>query len=172
MDAVSGEVVALKKIRLEAEDEGVPSTAIREISLLKELRDENVVRCVLLYAPAHSSLTHPFFLPHFTHSVPHTTHTHTPHQPPRHRPLRHKTLPRIRIPRRRPKTIHGKRQQIRKPNLSRSRQGEQPLVLIDHTYTTYNTHDMCCAFHRERAGAMGSRDECGLELGFVRATSR
>jgi len=36
--------VALKKIRLEAEDEGVPSTAIREISLLKELKDENVVK--------------------------------------------------------------------------------------------------------------------------------
>ncbi|BFZ61300.1 Cyclin-dependent kinase catalytic subunit [Saitoella coloradoensis] len=36
-------VVALKKIRLEAEDEGVPSTAIREISLLKEMKDENVV---------------------------------------------------------------------------------------------------------------------------------
>lgn len=28
-------VVALKKIRLEGEDEGVPSTSIREISLLK-----------------------------------------------------------------------------------------------------------------------------------------
>lgn len=38
--------MALKKIRLEAEDEGVPSTAIREISLLKELRDENIVRYV------------------------------------------------------------------------------------------------------------------------------
>ena len=49
-DISSGEVVALKKIRLEAEDEGVPSTAIREISLLKELRDENVVKCVLLSA--------------------------------------------------------------------------------------------------------------------------
>ncbi|CDO57706.1 hypothetical protein DV495_004626 [Geotrichum candidum] len=36
-------VVALKKIRLEAEDEGVPSTAIREISLLKEMHDENVL---------------------------------------------------------------------------------------------------------------------------------
>ena len=35
----------MKKIRLEAEDEGVPSTAIREISLLKELRDENIVKC-------------------------------------------------------------------------------------------------------------------------------
>lgn len=36
-------IVALKKIRLEAEDEGVPSTAIREISLLKEMRDPYVV---------------------------------------------------------------------------------------------------------------------------------
>ncbi|EST07133.1 Protein kinase domain protein [Kalmanozyma brasiliensis GHG001] len=40
----NGRIVALKKIRLEAEDEGVPSTAIREISLLKELRDDNIVR--------------------------------------------------------------------------------------------------------------------------------
>ncbi|KJA15894.1 hypothetical protein HYPSUDRAFT_47949 [Hypholoma sublateritium FD-334 SS-4] len=43
-DNTTGEIVALKKIRLEAEDEGVPSTAIREISLLKELKDENIVR--------------------------------------------------------------------------------------------------------------------------------
>ncbi|KAK5005703.1 Cyclin-dependent kinase catalytic subunit, partial [Cryomyces antarcticus] len=35
-------IVALKKIRLEAEDEGVPSTAIREISLLKEMNDPNI----------------------------------------------------------------------------------------------------------------------------------
>lgn len=41
-----GRIVALKKIRLEAEDEGVPSTAIREISLLKELKNDNIVRCV------------------------------------------------------------------------------------------------------------------------------
>ena len=39
--------VALKKIKLEAEDEGVPSTAIREISLLKELKHVNVVRLVI-----------------------------------------------------------------------------------------------------------------------------
>ncbi|KAK6337213.1 Cyclin-dependent kinase catalytic subunit [Orbilia javanica] len=40
-----GRFVALKKIRLEQEDEGVPSTAIREISLLKELNtNENIVR--------------------------------------------------------------------------------------------------------------------------------
>ena len=43
-DINTNRVVALKKIRLEAEDEGVPSTAIREISLLKELKDDNVVR--------------------------------------------------------------------------------------------------------------------------------
>ncbi|XP_046392350.1 cyclin-dependent kinase 1-B [Ischnura elegans] len=40
---VSGHMVAMKKIRLENEDEGVPSTAIREISLLKELQHPNIV---------------------------------------------------------------------------------------------------------------------------------
>jgi cyclin-dependent kinase 1 len=33
----------MKKIRLESEDEGVPSTAIREVSLLKELKHPNIV---------------------------------------------------------------------------------------------------------------------------------
>ena len=41
---VTDEIVALKRIRLEQEEEGVPSTAIREISLLKELKHENIVR--------------------------------------------------------------------------------------------------------------------------------
>lgn len=40
----TGKVVAMKKIKVEAEDEGVPSTAIREISLLKELDHPNIVR--------------------------------------------------------------------------------------------------------------------------------
>lgn len=39
----TGIVTALKKIRLEQEDEGVPSTAIREISILKELNHPNIV---------------------------------------------------------------------------------------------------------------------------------
>ncbi|KAH8394162.1 hypothetical protein KR215_001272 [Drosophila sulfurigaster] len=40
---LTGQIVAMKKIRLEADDEGVPSTAIREISLLKELKHPNIV---------------------------------------------------------------------------------------------------------------------------------
>ena len=46
----SGDTIALKKIRLEQEDEGVPPTAIREISLLKELQHVNIVRCALAAA--------------------------------------------------------------------------------------------------------------------------
>ena len=47
-------IVALKKIRLEAEDEGVPSTAIREISLLKEMNDVNIVRLFnIVHADGH-----------------------------------------------------------------------------------------------------------------------
>ena len=42
-DLQSNELVALKKIRLKPEEEGIPSTAIREISLLKELYQLNIV---------------------------------------------------------------------------------------------------------------------------------
>ena len=45
-EKATDKIVALKKMRLDAEDEGVPSTAIREISLLKELRNNNIVRYV------------------------------------------------------------------------------------------------------------------------------
>lgn len=49
-----GRIVALKKIRLEAEDEGVPSTAIREISLLKEMNDPNIVKLFnIIHADGH-----------------------------------------------------------------------------------------------------------------------
>ncbi|KAJ9079085.1 cyclin-dependent kinase 5 [Entomophthora muscae] len=40
----TNEFVALKRIRLDNEEEGVPCTAIREISLLKELKHPNIVR--------------------------------------------------------------------------------------------------------------------------------
>ncbi|KAF6001627.1 Cell division control protein 2 A [Cyanidiococcus yangmingshanensis] len=43
-DRQTGQLVALKKIRLEQEEEGVPSTALREIAILRELNQQNVVR--------------------------------------------------------------------------------------------------------------------------------
>ena len=45
-DRATGAVVALKRIRLDTEEEGVPCTAIREISLLKELRHDNIVKLI------------------------------------------------------------------------------------------------------------------------------
>merc|ERR1712004_735323 len=39
----SGEIVALKRVRLDDDDEGVPSSALREICLLKELKHPNIV---------------------------------------------------------------------------------------------------------------------------------
>ncbi|XP_058794558.1 cyclin-dependent kinase 5 [Phymastichus coffea] len=45
------EIVALKRVRLDDDDEGVPSSALREICLLKELKHKNIVR---LYDVLHS----------------------------------------------------------------------------------------------------------------------
>lgn len=39
----SGEVVALKKMRLEEEEDGVPATALREIAILRELKHPNII---------------------------------------------------------------------------------------------------------------------------------
>uniref|UniRef100_A0A0N5AU07 Protein kinase domain-containing protein n=1 Tax=Syphacia muris TaxID=451379 RepID=A0A0N5AU07_9BILA len=39
----TGRLVAMKKMRLEEEDEGVPATALREIALLRQLRHPNIV---------------------------------------------------------------------------------------------------------------------------------
>jgi serine/threonine protein kinase len=43
MDKRTQEIVALKKIRLEQEQEGLPATAVREISILKDLKHPNVI---------------------------------------------------------------------------------------------------------------------------------
>lgn len=43
-DTETGRYVALKRIRLESETEGIPSTAIREVSLLKELKHHSIVQ--------------------------------------------------------------------------------------------------------------------------------
>lgn len=40
---MNNRTIALKKIRLENADEGIPSTAIREISLLQELCHPNII---------------------------------------------------------------------------------------------------------------------------------
>jgi serine/threonine protein kinase len=45
----TGELVAMKQMKLGGEEEGVPSTAIREIALLKELSHVNVVRLLDVY---------------------------------------------------------------------------------------------------------------------------
>eukprot|EP00048_Salpingoeca_helianthica_P010656 m.153189 g.153189 ORF g.153189 m.153189 type:complete len:299 (+) comp15119_c0_seq9:1617-2513(+) len=42
-DTNTDEICAMKKIKLDSEDEGIPATSIREISLLKELSHPNVV---------------------------------------------------------------------------------------------------------------------------------
>uniref|UniRef100_A0A0N5AYK7 Protein kinase domain-containing protein n=1 Tax=Syphacia muris TaxID=451379 RepID=A0A0N5AYK7_9BILA len=39
----NGQVVAVKKMRLESDQEGVPVTALREVALLRELRHPNIV---------------------------------------------------------------------------------------------------------------------------------
>jgi len=43
IDIETEEIVALKKMILEVENEGVPSTVIREISLLREIQSEHIV---------------------------------------------------------------------------------------------------------------------------------
>ena len=42
----TGQYVALKKIRLENEEEGIPSTAIREISILKQMNHMGIVKLI------------------------------------------------------------------------------------------------------------------------------
>lgn len=76
-DVHTGQTVALKKIRLEAEDEGVPSTAIREISLLKELKDDNVVGWVFFLSSFCARETSPV-----AESVYPPTHPLSPVRPP------------------------------------------------------------------------------------------
>ena len=40
----TGEIVALKLVRIDDVEEGVPSSALREICLLRELKHPNIVR--------------------------------------------------------------------------------------------------------------------------------
>jgi serine/threonine protein kinase len=91
-DVRTNTIVALKKIRLEAEDEGVPSTAIREISLLKELsEDDNIVKLVGFRCVPRGLRVDESKLIFLRAAAP-------SRQTPRHRSLRCETLSRVRIP--------------------------------------------------------------------------
>ncbi len=43
-DRKLNKIVALKRIKFENEDEGIPSTALREIAVLKKLKHPNIVK--------------------------------------------------------------------------------------------------------------------------------
>lgn len=45
-DKVTGEIVALKRINTEQEENGFPITAIREVKILKALKNENIVKLI------------------------------------------------------------------------------------------------------------------------------
>lgn len=58
LDKLKNDIVAIKKIRLENEDEGMPSTAMREIAILKELNHPNIVQLRdVIYIPTEKKLT-------------------------------------------------------------------------------------------------------------------
>ncbi len=40
----TNEIIAIKKIKLDVDSEGIPSTALREISILKKMTHPNIVR--------------------------------------------------------------------------------------------------------------------------------
>ena len=44
----SGEIVALKRVRLDDDDEGVPSSALREICLLKVRLNSRLLVCLCI----------------------------------------------------------------------------------------------------------------------------
>ncbi|RNF11832.1 cell division related protein kinase 2 [Trypanosoma rangeli] len=43
VDKVTGQIVALKKVRLDRTEEGIPQTALREVSILQEVHHPNIV---------------------------------------------------------------------------------------------------------------------------------
>ena len=52
-DLSNGNMIAIKAIKLEIADEGIPSTALREISILKEIEHKNIIKLIdVTYQPA------------------------------------------------------------------------------------------------------------------------
>ena len=39
-----GDIVAMKKVKIDAEDEGIPATSVREISMLRDIQHQNIVQ--------------------------------------------------------------------------------------------------------------------------------
>ena len=46
MDCLTGEVVAMKKVKVEDNNDGIPSTSLREISVLRSLDHPNIVKWI------------------------------------------------------------------------------------------------------------------------------
>lgn len=45
MDIYTGQIVAMKKVKIEDSSDGIPSTSLREISVLRSLDHPNIVKC-------------------------------------------------------------------------------------------------------------------------------
>ena len=74
----TGKIVALKKIRMENEEQGVPPTTLREIATLRELHHPNIVKFAFFFlskkkttAAGHDSVV-AVLCTHHTHTHPHT----------------------------------------------------------------------------------------------------
>ena len=64
-DIADDQIVALKKVRMEKERDGMPISSIREISILFDLKHENIVELKVRYSwskisPVKTFLTRPF----------------------------------------------------------------------------------------------------------------
>ena len=49
-------MVALKKVKIEYQDEGIPSTALREINMLREVDHPNIVKLIDIIIPGENKM--------------------------------------------------------------------------------------------------------------------
>ena len=57
IDEETQDIVAIKKVRLDDDEEGIPSTSLREISILKEIQHPNIVKLQqIIYKPIKKQL--------------------------------------------------------------------------------------------------------------------
>lgn len=68
VESSTGRIVALKKIRTNTPDDGLPATSIREIKLLKNLQHSNIIKLhSVFHEPAHGRRQLPVLLLEFDH---------------------------------------------------------------------------------------------------------